>query len=127
MKSLFGRKTPPLQVIGKDEAEALIRAAFAPKRIRLKDKRYCLLAPHDMKDLVYAAFDDTWLVYGWNTRTDSESYPDCDEYSLCARADVTRGAIKRGLPHAPLFCDIDFTPPNGCACPPTPLRILLSS
>ena len=64
-----------------------------------KDDHYLVLTRENLSALVFKHHDTMQLAY----HDSSAEFPDCDDFAVCAEADILKGAIKSRLKFAPVF------------------------
>lgn len=98
-------------IYGYSEIEAIFNAynfGRGPQVISVKtelpDERYYAMSPENRKSLVWKSVD----LFGVSYHSNSNEFPDCDDFANMAHAQVLRGAIRHGLPFSPAFFMVSY-------------------
>jgi len=85
------------------------------EHIEVRDYNRRILREGEMRDFLRRYHDSGDLVYGSNHRGEpgDDSFPDCDDFALWARAVITRGAIKEDFDYPVAFGGITYTRKTG--------------
>lgn len=68
------------------------------ENVTVRDRNYLILTPDRMKDFVHKYYHPK-VEYHSN----SEEFPDCDDFDLMARGSISYGAVREGMKYLPIF------------------------
>jgi len=71
----------------------------------IRDNKTILLKTNSIKDFVFEAYEPPYVYH-----SNSDEFPDCDDFAIGAVAAVAIHAVKKGLPYAPCFGYIEYRP-----------------
>lgn len=66
-----------------------------------RDANYLTLDENKLKDFVFKYYDKELVGVGYHSN--SEEFPDCDDFAAIAYASILRGAVKEGFKYPPVF------------------------
>lgn len=81
---------------------------FPDAKVYVRDRRYSGLDKELMKDLVFKYWDPPFDYH-----SNSDDFPDCDDFALGAQWSVIFGAVKKGFSYPPAFGMISYYPVRG--------------
>lgn len=88
-----------------------LQGMFHPDTLIVNDNNYLTLSEEQFKNFVFKYYDKD--MFGMGYHSNSDEFPDCDDYAAISFAAVLRGAIKEGFKYAPVFGVIDITLKEG--------------
>lgn len=99
-------KRPEVRVGWTEFVEQVLRDAGATD-IYIRDTKYSLLPEKAFRAFVYDVVKvRSWFVY----HSCGPEFPDCDDASLIAHADVIRSAVARRFKDVPCFGQVSYMP-----------------
>ncbi len=101
-----------IMMSGQGVAEALAKPFVVSGKwqatVRMRDRMYLLLDPIKMQFMAekYAAL----TLYGINYHSNSDEFPDCDDFARVAVSQMLLGAIKERFAYAPAIAEVSYKP-----------------
>ena len=84
-------------------------SSFEYPGVLAKDQTYLLLQEDKLKDFVEKYWDVTTMSY----HSESDEFPDCDDFAVITFSGMIRGAIKEGFKYPPLFGEVSYKKKSG--------------
>lgn len=86
-----------------------VRATWPNAAFDIDDDNYIGLQPDKLRAFLNATIDLSFCRYHSN----SDEFPDCDDFSRIAQAEVRKAAIKGGMKYCPAFFEVGVTLAGG--------------